>query len=585
MYVDAESEPYGISVRLKGSVTPNETTGQVTASFTENPEQPFSNLVIHLKGGALAPIANPLSCGTATTQTSFVPFSGTATQSPTSAFTVDSNNAGGACASPVPFALTQTTENQSAKGGGHTNFTFNLGRGDGQQYLSQVKTVLPPGLVGAIPAVTQCGEPQASQGTCPESSRIGTARVTAGAGATPYTFSGPAYLTGPYKGAPFGLSIAVPAVAGPFNLGTVVTRATINVEPMHRPCSGHEPAADDRQGRSTAPEDDQRGGQQAGLPVQPDQLRAVRHGIDADLHVRRDAIACRPRSRSTTATRSGSSRRSSSASTGKTSKANGASLETTINQAAGQANIKSVVVQLPKQLPSRLTTLQKACVAATFEANPYRCPAGSYVGGARANSPTLPGKLTGPAVLVSHGGAAFPDLDLVMEADGVRVIVVGNTNIKNGITTTSFKTTPDVPVTSVTVNLPTGPHSALAANGNLCASSLVMPTTITGQNGKVVKQNTKIRVTNCGVRIVGQKTAALAAYLTVQTYSAGRISGSGSSLATVYRYLGGAVKSASLKVPLTRGALFRGRPFSVKRARGLRSQEAGADRRRSRLPP
>ena len=133
--------------------------------------------------------------------------------------------------------------------------------------------------------------------------------------------------------------------------------------------------------------------------------------------------------------------------------------------------------------------------------------------------------MTGPAYLVSHGGAAFPDLDLVLEANGVRVIVVGNTDIKKGITTTNFATTPDVPVSSVTVNLPTGPHSALAANGDLCARPLVMPTTITGQNGKQVKQNTKIAVTGCGVRIVGHKVVGNTAFLTVKTFAAGRISG------------------------------------------------------------
>jgi hypothetical protein len=185
------------------------------------------------------------------------------------------------------------------------------------------------------------------------------------------------------------------------------------------------------------------------------------------------------------------------ASSARSSKANGAELETTVNETIGQANIKSVLVQLPAQLPSRLTTLQKACLAATFEANPGSCPPGSFVGGARANTPTLPGKLQGPAILVSHGGEAFPDLDLVMDANGVRVILVGHTDIKKAITTTNFSTTPDVPVSSITVNLPRGPNSALTANGSLCQKPLIMPTTITGQNGKQIKQNTRINVRNC----------------------------------------------------------------------------------------
>src|SRR5204863_813756 len=140
----------------------------------------------------------------------------------------------------------------------------------------------------------------------------------------------------------------------------------------------------------------------------------------------------------------------------KFTKANGVSLETTVDQGSGQANIQSVKVQLPVQLPSRLTTLNKACLAATFEANPFNCPAGSFVGGVRANTPTLPAKMKGPAILVSHGGAAFPDLDLVLEGNGVRVILEGNTDIKKGITTSNFAATPDVPVSGITVNLPDG---------------------------------------------------------------------------------------------------------------------------------
>ncbi len=267
-----------------------------------------------------------------------------------------------------------------------------------------------------------------------------------------------------------------------------------------------------------------------------------------------------------------------SATSAKTSKANGASLETTINMPAGDANIKSVLVQLPKQLPSRLTTLQKACPEKTFANNYNECPPGSFVGGARANTPTLPGKLSGPAILVSHGGQAFPDLDLVMNANGVRVILVGNTNIKNGITTTNFATPPDVPVSSITVNLPVGPHSALAANGNLCANKLVMPTTMVGQNGTSFKQNTTIKVNNCPVRIVGQKVIGNTAYLSVQTYSAGRISGKGAGLATVFRNLNGAVKSASLKVSLSSAGRRGG-------GRSARRCVSGSCRRRRALPP
>ena len=147
----------------------------------------------------------------------------------------------------------------------------------------------------------------------------------------------------------------------------------------------------------------------------------------------------------------------------------------------------------------------------------------------------LPGKLSGPAYLVSHGGAAFPDLDLILEGDGVRVVLTGNTNIKKGITSSTFASIPDVPVSSFALNLPIGPHSALAANGSLCTRKLAMPTTIVAQNGKQVKQSTTISVSGCPVRILSHRVRGNAVLLTVQTYAPGRLSGKGDHLSGVPR--------------------------------------------------
>jgi hypothetical protein len=278
---------------------------------------------------------------------------------------------------------------------------------------------------------------------------------------------------------------------------------------------------------------------------------AVQAGLSSPFQVENcGALAFKPSFKATTS--------------GKFSKAKGASIETTINMPSGQANVKSVKVQLPKQLPSRLTTLQKACLQATFAANPASCPEGSMVGTARANTPTLPAQLKGTAYLVSHAGLAFPDLDLVLDANGVRVVLVGNTDIKKGITTTTFANTPDVPVSSVTVNLPLGPHSALAAFGDLCTAKLIMPTTIVAQNGKQFKQNTKIGTSGCGVRIVGHKVIGNTAYLTVKTFAAGRLTGSGKGVSKVSRSLKHATERVTLKVALSRAARSRHRPFKVK---------------------
>ena len=163
----------------------------------------------------------------------------------------------------------------------------------------------------------------------------------------------------------------------------------------------------------------------------------------------------------------------------------------------GQANIGKVKVALPIQLPSRTSTLQKACVDSVFEANPASCGAESVVGHATAVTPLLKHPLTGPAYIVSHAGRSFPDLDVVLQGEGITLILTGNTDIKKGITTSTFKAIPDAPVSTFDLVLPEGPHSILAAFGNLCTSKLNMPTVITGQNGAVVKQTTKITATGC----------------------------------------------------------------------------------------
>jgi hypothetical protein len=559
VYVDAESARYGISVRLEGKVIPNEATGRVTATFVNNPEQPFSKLVLNFKGTSLAPIANPLTCGTATTETSLTPYTGTATQTPSSAFTVGGNNSGGACASLLPFALAQSTADVPSTGGSAANFTLKLERADGQQYLSKVSTTLPAGVVGKIPAVPLCPEPQAGTGECPAESQIGTAVTTVGSGPTPVQFSGPVYLTGPTGKAPYGMTTKIDAAVGPFSLGYVVVRSGIEVNPMTTrvTISGEVPTI------------------HAGIPLR---LKTLTIAIN------RQGFLINPTNCAALATEStlGSSMGATQAvstpfqatncgtlafapkfgatSNAKTSRANGAALVTHVNiPSSSIANIKSVLVTVPKQLPSRNSTLKNACLQATFNANPSACPSNSKVGTARIKTPVLPGQLIGPAYFVSHGGAAFPDLDLVLSGDGVTVILVGNTNISKGVTTTNFKTLPDVPFTGFELNLPTGPNSAVAAVGNICKQSLVMPTTITAQNGKVIKQNTKIAVSNCPVTIVSHTVKAGRAVVIAKVPAAGRVSGGGSNLKTIYKHPGQA-KNVTLEVPVTS----KRRPLSVR---------------------
>jgi hypothetical protein len=549
-YLDAESARYGLSVRLKGSIVPNEATGQLTATFADNPQVPFSDLALHFTGGTLAPLANPLSCGPATTSSALAPYSGQPAANPSSVFTVDADGHGGVCPSPLPFSLSQSTLVQPGTAGSSSSFSLNLARGDGQQYLSRISATLAPGLVGLIPAVPLCGEPQAAQGTCSAASQIGASVVSAGAGVTPFQFTGPVYLTGPTGGASYGMSIAVPAVAGPFNLGTVVVRAGIAVDPLTARLTVTSDLPSIVKGIPLRLKNVAIAINRQGFLINPTNCAALAtetkltstfgatQGLSTPFQVSGcSALAFKPSL--------------TSSSNAKTSLANGASLKVDVGYPKGpQANIKSVLVTLPKQLSARLSTLQKACPEATFNANPFACPSGSRVGGATVRTPTLPDKLTGPAFFVSHGGAAFPDLDLVMTGNGEQITLVGNTNIKGAITTSNFAAIPDVPISSFELNLPVGPSSALAANGSLCAQQLVMPTTITAQSGAVIKQNTKIAVSGCGVKVLSHKVSGKTAIVTVQAPAAGRVSGSGSNLKTTYKHPSKTQK-VTLKVPLS----------------------------------
>ncbi len=563
VYVVAESK-YDVGVKVEGTVQPDASTGRLTATFKNTaehpfnlPQLPFSRAILELNTGSRAPLANPLNCAGAKTESNFTAYSGEEILkqfTPSFAFPTTG------CPNPVPFALAQNTQSSTSTAAAFTSFTFNLTRADGQQYLSQVKTILPSGLVGLIPSVPLCGESQANEGTCPSASEIGTASVTAGAG-EPYPFAGKVYLTGPYQGAPYGLSIAVPAAAGPFNLGTVVTRVAISVEPY----SGRVIAT------STLPTIAQGVGKpSSGVPLR---LRSTSVAVTRSDFLLNPTNCGALATESTLTSAFGATQNLSSpfgvsgcsalafkpsfkvSTSAKTSKTGGASLQVTLTQPAHQANIKSVFASLPLQLPSRLTTLQKACPEATFAANPISCrPLGSEVGTATVITPVLPGQLSGSAYLVSHGGEAFPDLDLVLEGDGVKVILVGNTLIKKGITSSTFAAVPDVPVTSFTLNLPVGPHSALTGNGSLCAKPLLMPTIITAQSGAQIKQNTKISVSGCPVMILSHRIRGHKLILKVKTFAAGRISVKGKNLRTIYRRVSKA-SILTIKVPLSRHGL------------------------------
>jgi hypothetical protein len=399
-----------------------------------------------------------------------------------------------------------------------------MSREDGQQNLQSVSLKIPPGLSGLLGGVELCGEAQADAGTCGPGSLIGETIVSVGVGSQPFTVTGGrVYLTGPYEGAPFGLSIVNPAKAGPYDLGQVIVRAKIEVNPVTAGLT----VTSDNTGPYKIPTI------LDGIPLQ------IKH---VNVTVNRPGFTfnptnCSPLSLSgslysaeggtdtvslpfqaTNCAVLGFAPKFAVSTSGKTSKANGASLSVKLTYPnapfGSQANIKQVKVELPKALPSRLTTLQKACTAAQFNTNPAGCPAASVIGHAKAITPLIPVPLEGPAYFVSHGGEAFPSLIIVLQGYGVTIDLVGTTFIsKAGITSSTFKAVPDAPVGSFELTLPEGKFSALAADGNLCKSRLAMPTEFVAQNGAVIHQSTSIRVTGCAKTRVLNRAQKLAAAL------------------------------------------------------------------------
>ncbi len=498
-YIVIDDPTTGVVVKIPGNLTPDPATGQITATFDENPQFPVGELRLHFFGGARGELATPEGCGTYTTTSDLMPWS--APDSGPDATPSDSFPVSSGCTSGFAPAFTAGSENPQA--GGYSPFTLSLSRNDGEQGLSGVTVSLPQGLLGKLAGIPLCPDAQANNGTCPEASQVGSVQTGAGVGPDPLFVSGKAYLTGPYNGGPYGLVVEVPAVAGPFNLGTVVVRQSLRIDP------------------ATAQVTDVSDPFPTILDGIPLRIRSVNVTLDRPGFTF-NPTNCTPTAVTGTvtstqgATTSVSSRfqaggcrelpfapKFTVSTQAKTSKHNGASLLVKGAFPAGDANIHSVAVTLPKQLPARLTTIQQACTQAVFAANPAGCPAGSDIGTASASTPILSVPVTGPVYLVSHGGAAFPDIVAILQGAGVTIDLTGSIDIKHNITSSTFASVPDAPISTFTLSLPEGPHSGLAAvvptknKGNLCGQSLVMPFTITGQNGAVVKQNNKITVTGC----------------------------------------------------------------------------------------
>jgi hypothetical protein len=488
-----------VAITLAGRIEPNETTGQITAVFDDTPQLPFSALKLSLFGGPAAALANPATCGTATSTSQITTYAG-ATAAPSSNFTVDEDGEGGACPASPTFTPSFIAGTTLPLAGSFSPFTLNISRNDGEPDLAGFTAQLPPGLTGLLKTVIACPEPQAGQGACTPASEVGTATISAGAGAQPLDISGPVYLTGPYHGAPFGLATVVNATVGPFDLGTAIVRSRILLDPSNLALT----IVSDPLPQIFA-----------GIPLR---LRTLNITLNRSGFVRNPTNCDRQQ---ITATISGTEgtpatistpfevagcadlpfipRLTASTQAQASNRGDGASLDLDIvNPTTSTATIRSAIIELPASLRPRLTTIQHACLVTGGVIQPSACPRESLIGTATVRTPVLASPLSGTIYLVAHGGATLPSLVMLLQGNGIEVELAGSLAISRaGAISAAFRTLPDAPISAFELSLPRGPHSILGAIGSPCGRPLELPYRLTDQSGREINATARITVSGC----------------------------------------------------------------------------------------
>jgi hypothetical protein len=532
LYVVAKVPDRGVVVKLAGRVEADPVTGQLTSIFEDTPQQPFSVFRLKFHQGATSPLVSPPACGVYTANGALSPWADPMEAILLShSFLIEHGIAGGACPTGgVPSFHPQVISGtQNNAGGAYSPFYLRIDREDGEQEITRFSTTLPPGLTGNLTGIPFCPDAnieaaKAREGTphggaeeeahpsCPAASEIGHTIVEAGVGTVLAQTPGKIYLAGPYHGAPLSIVSITSAKVGPFDLGTVVIRFALDINPttaqVEVSANGSDPIPHIVEGIVVHVRNIRVYMSREKFILDPTDCTPLSitntiDGAGADPANPADQVPVTVTTPFTAADCSSLAFKPDfSASTfAKPSRLNGESLtvKLTMPGALGSnSNIHLVKVELPKDLPSRLTTLRKACLASVFEANPAECPPASIIGHAKALTPILPVPLEGPAYFVSHGGEAFPSLIVVLQGYGFTIDLVGTTYIsKQGVTSSTFKAVPDQPVTSFELTLPEGPYSALASLGNPCKNKLTMPTEFIAQNGATIHQSTKIAVTGC----------------------------------------------------------------------------------------
>jgi hypothetical protein len=492
----------GLIVKLAGRVETDPLSGQVTAVFDELPQLPFSAVRLYFDGGPRAPLVNPPACGSYAATAELTAWSG-ATASVSAQFDVDAGADGGVCAAAGarPFVPSFAAGVESPRAGGSSPFHVRLWRGDADEELGRVTVRLPRGLLGRLSDLVLCGEGDARAGTCSDGSLVGHAVAGAGAGPLPfYIGGGRVYVTGPYGGAPLGLSIVVPTVAGPFDLGTVVVRAAVFVDrrttalrvvtdPLPRVLEGiplqlrDVRVAVDRPGFMAIP-----------TSCAEKQVRGVVESVAGRVVGVRDrfqAADCgglpfRPRLRLF------------AGSPGHTTALSSTPVTAVLTQQPGEAGIRRATLTLPTVLSARLPVIEDACSPDEFASG--RCEA-ARIGNAVAVTPLLRDPLQGGVYLVRRAGEPLPDIVVALRGQvdvdlTASVAIPGDRHLS-----ATFDTVPDVPISRFVLRLWAGRRGVVGLSRGLCRGEVPPFESVMGsQAGRTLRAELPLVRRGCGLR-------------------------------------------------------------------------------------
>jgi hypothetical protein len=508
-YIVLEGE--GVIIKLAGQFATNPQTGQITASFLENPQAPFEEFKFHFFEGARGALRTPAVCGTYEVGSTLTPYSAPESgppAEPTAEFETAVGPTGGACpsaSSQEPNAPVFHAGTESPQAGIYSPFSLKLVRQDGEQEIKAIETTLPEGLTGKLAGTPYCpdaalaaaanksGAAEQASPSCPAASEVGTVDVASGAGPTPLNVPGKAYLAGPYKGAPLSLAIITPAVAGPFDLGTVVVRTALYVNP-----------------------------ETTQITAKSDPIPTILEGIPLDvrsitLKMARPNFTLNPTSCEPLAiTGSALSVFGQSAPLsqrfqvggcqalgfkpqlalklkGATKRAENPALTATLTypQKGNYANIASAQVTLPHSEFLDQAHIKTVCTRVQFAAgagNGEQCPAASVYGQATAITPLLDQPVSGPVYLRSSTNK-LPDLVAALSGQ-IDVDLDGKVDTgKGGGIRNSFEAVPDAPVSKFVLSMQGGKKGLLVNSENICSKPQRAIASFVGQNGKTYEAN------------------------------------------------------------------------------------------------